>query len=67
MNKDPSYCCPQRMRPIIPFDIEANIHNKHLGRIAMIQSETLDRIAPEKYGICKEKSADIQALNTRLF
>ena len=55
------------MRPIIPFDIEANIHNKHLGRIAMIQSETLDRIAPEKYGSRKEKSADIQALNTRLF
>ena len=33
----------------------------------MSQAEILDGIAPLKYGIRKAKSADIQALNTRLF
>ena len=43
------------------------MHNKHLGRIATIQAETLDSIAPEQYGSRKAKAADIQALTTRLF
>ena len=43
------------------------MHNTHLGIIAMSQAEALDWIAPEQYGSRKEKSADIQAPNTRLF
>ena len=55
------------MRLILLFDIEENMHNKHLGRITMGQAETLDGIAPEKYGRRKSKYADIQALKIRLF
>ena len=33
----------------------------------MSQSESLDGLTPKQYGIWKEKAADIQELNTRLF
>ena len=36
------------------------MHNKHLGRIAARQAESIDVLAPEKYGIQKEKAADTQ-------
>ena len=58
---------PHRLRPILLFDIEANMHNKYLGRISMSQAEILDGIAREQYGSRKAKAADIQALKTRLF
>ena len=63
MNKDPKNCRTHRIRPIILFDIEVNMHNKHLGRISTRQAKTLDGIAPEQYGTQKEKSTEIQALN----
>ena len=56
-----------RLRPILLFDIEENIHNKHMGRVAMRKSEELNALTPQKYGIRKEKAADIHALNTHLF
>ena len=43
------------------------MNKNHLGIIAMIQSESIDGIAPEWYGTQKAKATDIQALNTRLF
>ena len=42
------------------------MHNKNLQIIDMIQAKNLDWLAPEQYGSYKGKSADIQALNTRL-
>ena len=66
-HKDPNDCRLQRRWPILLFDIEANMHNKHLGRIAMSQSEIIDVIDREHYRIRKAKAVDIQALNTRLF
>eukprot|EP00957_Ditylum_brightwellii_P016060 1210174-Ditylum_brightwellii.AAC.1 len=56
-----------KLRPILLFDIEANMHNKCLGRFAMERAEGLGGIAPEKFGSRKHKSVDLQALNTRLF
>ena len=67
IQKYPNNFRPQRLLPILIFDIEANMHNMHLGRIAMIQDETLDGISPEQYGSRKAKDANTQALNTRLF
>ena len=43
------------------------MHNKNLGIIEMSQDKKLDRLAPEKYGSQKAKSADMQGLNTRPF
>ena len=67
IHKYPNDCCPRRLRPILLFDIDENMHNKHLGRISMIQAETLDGIDPEKYWSRKLKASDIQDLNTKLF
>ena len=47
------------------FDTKSNIHNKHLGRIAIIKSEELNALSPEQYGR-KKKEEDIQELNTSL-
>ena len=52
---------------MILFNIEANLHNKHLVKLTIKTSEDIEALAPEQYGSRKEKSADIQALNTRLF
>ncbi len=56
-----------KLRPILLFDIECNMHNKRLGRHAMKQAESLGAVAPEQYGSRKRLAADTQALNTRLF
>ena len=48
------------------FDTKENIHNKHLGRIAIIKSEEINALYPEQYGRRKEKEEEIQALNTSL-
>eukprot|EP00957_Ditylum_brightwellii_P124976 9527183-Ditylum_brightwellii.AAC.1 len=56
-----------KLRPILLFDIEANMHNKYLGRFAMERAEGLGGIAPEQFGSRKHKYADLQALNTCLF
>ena len=67
IQKDPNNFRPHRMQPILLFNIEANMHNKHLKRTAMSQDEALDGISPEKCGISREKEANIKELNTRLF
>ena len=43
------------------------MHNKHLRRISTIKAENLEVIAHKKYGNRKSKTADIQALNTRIY
>eukprot|EP00957_Ditylum_brightwellii_P022700 1712325-Ditylum_brightwellii.AAC.1 len=43
------------------------MHNKRLGQEAMRRAEIMHGIAPEQFGSRREKSADLQALNTRLF
>ena len=48
INKYPNDWRPHRIRPVLLFDKEANRKNKHIGRMAMIQSKNLDKIAPEK-------------------
>ena len=55
------------LRPVLMFDIEANLHNKHLGELTMETVEQINALTPEQYGTRKAKAADIQALNTRIF
>jgi len=43
------------------------MHNKRLGREAMRRAERCGGVAREQFGSRKRKSADLQALNTRLF
>ena len=66
IHKDPNDFRPHRILPIILFDIEANTHNKSLGKYAMNHAEELEVIAPGKYGSRKSKASDVQALNTCL-
>eukprot|EP00957_Ditylum_brightwellii_P021422 1616084-Ditylum_brightwellii.AAC.1 len=47
-----------KLRPILLFDIEANMHNKRLGRFAIERAEGLGGIAPKQFGSRKYKSAD---------
>ena len=54
------------LRPILLFDIESNMHNKHLGRFAMSKSEYLEGLPPYQCGIRKYKAAEIKALNNHL-
>ena len=67
IHKDPNGFRPHRLRPILIFDIEANMHNKNIGKLTMKTSKYFKALAPEQYGSRKAKAADIQALNTRLF
>lgn len=67
IHKKPGDNRVHRLRPIMLFDIECNIHNKRLGWFAMQRAEECEGVAPEQYGSRKHKAADIQALNTRLF
>ena len=55
------------MRPILLFDIEANMQNKYLGRLAIKTYEELDALLPKQCGSRASKSEDIQNLNIRLF
>eukprot|EP00957_Ditylum_brightwellii_P064703 4910695-Ditylum_brightwellii.AAC.1 len=55
------------LRPILLFGIECNMHNKQLGREAMKRAEIMHGVTPEQFGSRRKKSADLQALNTRLF
>ena len=55
------------LRPILLFDVDANMHNKRLGRLLLQRAEECGGLAPEQYGSRKHKAADVQALNTRLF
>eukprot|EP00957_Ditylum_brightwellii_P183564 13982321-Ditylum_brightwellii.AAC.1 len=43
------------------------MHNKRLGKDAMRRAEACRGVAPEQFGSRHNKSADLQALNTRLF
>eukprot|EP00957_Ditylum_brightwellii_P057837 4386020-Ditylum_brightwellii.AAC.1 len=43
------------------------MHNKWLGQEAMRSAEIIQGIAPEQFGSRQKKSADLQALHTRLF
>ena len=65
MHKYPNDFRPHRLRPILLFKVEANIHNKYLGRYAMNHAEELEVIAPEQYGRQNYKSENLQALNTK--
>ena len=65
--KDPNDLRPHRLRPILLFDKESNMHNKSLGWYAMKHTEELEGIEPGQYGRKKSKAANLQALNTRLF
>ena len=67
IHKDTTECRPHRLRTILIFDIEPNIHNKHLGRTATRRPKNINGLAPEQYGSRKAKAEDIQALITRLF
>ena len=66
IHKYPNEFIPHRLRPILLFLIEANIHNKHLGKLTTKTAKYLDVLALEQYGSRKAKAADIQALNIRL-
>ena len=57
----------EKLRPILLFDIEANMHNKRLGRFAMRKAEDAKAVAWEQFGSRRHHAADLQALNTRLF
>eukprot|EP00957_Ditylum_brightwellii_P096743 7368025-Ditylum_brightwellii.AAC.1 len=59
--------CIDSLRPNFLFDIEANMHNKRLGKDAMNRAENCGSIAPEQFESKKEKSADLLALNTQLY
>eukprot|EP00957_Ditylum_brightwellii_P152885 11636853-Ditylum_brightwellii.AAC.1 len=39
-----------RLRPILLFDLKANMHNERLGKEATQQAEECHGIAPEQYG-----------------
>eukprot|EP00957_Ditylum_brightwellii_P084152 6397117-Ditylum_brightwellii.AAC.1 len=43
------------------------MHNKRLGRESMKRTEACEGIAPKQFGSRKQKFADLQALNTRLY
>ena len=66
IHKDPNDYQPQRLRPILLFDIEANMHKKALGQYTINHAEELKGIPPEHYGSRKAKAADVKALNNRL-
>ena len=42
IDKYPNDCQPHRLRPIILFNIEENMHNTALGRYATNQAEDLE-------------------------
>eukprot|EP00957_Ditylum_brightwellii_P117234 8941121-Ditylum_brightwellii.AAC.1 len=67
IHKKPNDNRVTKLHPILLIDIEANMHNKRLGKEAMERAEKLNTIAPEQFGSRKKLSADLQALNTRLF
>eukprot|EP00957_Ditylum_brightwellii_P198834 15155650-Ditylum_brightwellii.AAC.1 len=56
-----------KLRPILLFNIEANMHNKCSGEEAMCRTEIVGGISMEQYGSRKNQAADLQALNTCLF
>ena len=56
-----------RLRPILLFDIETNMQNKYLGRLAIKTYEELDALLPKQCGSRASKSEDIQNRNIRLF
>ena len=63
IHKNPNDCQPHRLRHMLLFYTEQNIHNEYLGRYVMNQAKELEGIAPEQYGIRKPKAAYAQALN----
>ena len=65
IHKDHEDFHPHQLRPILMFDIEANLHNKYLEKLSMRISEELGDLSPEQYGSRKGKAADTQALNNR--
>ena len=67
IHKDPNDFRPQRIRPILLFDVEAILHNKTLRKEVMQLAILTGTLSPEQYGSIKSKVNDAQALNTRLF
>jgi len=56
----------EKLQIILLFEGDFNQNNKWLGQAVMFQMEEQHQMAPEQYGSCKEKLADIQCLNKRL-
>ena len=48
IHKGPVYFKPHLLRQILLFDIKANLHNKHLGRIATRKKEELNSLSPKQ-------------------
>ena len=67
IHKYPNEFIPHRLRPILLFEIETNIHNKHIGKLTTKTAKYIDALALKQYGSRKAKAADIQDLNIRLF
>ena len=67
IHKYPSGFRPSHLIPIPLFDIEANLHNKHLGIFSVVKAEELGVLDSEKYVSRTAKATDTQAINTRLF
>eukprot|EP00957_Ditylum_brightwellii_P144811 11029953-Ditylum_brightwellii.AAC.1 len=67
IHKKPNSNQSHWLRPILLFDIKANMHSKCIGRYAMQLAEVNGGIAQEQDGSKKHHAADIQVLNTRLF
>eukprot|EP00957_Ditylum_brightwellii_P047340 3596844-Ditylum_brightwellii.AAC.1 len=56
-----------KLRPILLFGIEANMHNKMLSKDAMRRAEACGGVASEQFGSQRNKSAGLHALNAHLF
>ena len=49
IHKDPEDFRFHQLRPILLFDIEANLNNKHLGKLYIGRSEELGALAPKQH------------------
>mmetsp|Transcript_13589 Transcript_13589/g.25460 ORF Transcript_13589/g.25460 Transcript_13589/m.25460 type:complete len:198 (+) Transcript_13589:179-772(+) len=54
-------------RPILLFEVDANQHNKSLGRLLMHEAEMRNGLPWEQYGRRKGHLAEVQALNNTSF
>ena len=57
----------KKLRIIVLLEADFNMNNKWLGRAIMFKVEKAMELALEQYGSQKEKAANTQSLNKRLF
>ncbi len=67
LEKTPCNFNVEKLRIILLFEADFNANNKWLGRAIMFNAETLDLLADEQYGSCRQKAAVLQCLNKGLF